>query len=105
MGQWHKAAALDDVWEGAALAVDVAGQAVALYRFGEDIHAAGDWCPHEEGVRLSDGYLDGDTIECPMHQSCFNVKTGALLCSPARTGIPIYPVRIEGHDVMIEIGD
>jgi len=103
MTQWHCASALEEVWEGAPLAVDVHGQAVALYRFGDEIHAVGDFCPHQKNVRLSEGFLDGDTIECPMHQSCFNVKTGAVLSPPAREGLPVFKVRIEDGQVLVEI--
>jgi len=103
MAQWHRAAALDDVWEGAPLGVEVAGKTIALYRFGEEVHCAGDLCPHQEGVKLSGGYLDGDTIECPMHQSCFNVKTGKVLGPPAREDIPVFPVKIEDGQVFVEL--
>lgn len=102
MAQWHRACAADDVWEGAPLAVTVEGKAVALYRFGEEVHAVGDMCPHQEDVKLSDGYLDGETIECPMHQSCFNVKTGKVLGPPAREDIPVFKVRIEDGQVLVE---
>ncbi|RYF68481.1 MAG: non-heme iron oxygenase ferredoxin subunit [Comamonadaceae bacterium] len=100
---WHVAAALDDVWEGAPLGVEVAGTCIALYRFGDAVHAAGDLCPHQEGVKLSAGYLDGDVIECPMHQSCFNVKTGAVLGPPAKDAIPTYPIRIEDGKVYVQL--
>lgn len=105
MGAWHRAGKLEDIWEGAPLAVELAGKPIALYRFGEDICAVGDICPHQADVKLSDGYLDGDTIECPMHQSCFNVRTGHVLSPPAREDIPVFAIRIEDGQVMVEIGD
>ena len=103
MTAWHCASALENVWEGAPLAVMVDGQAVALYRFGDQVHAVGDLCPHQKDVKLSDGYLDGETIECPMHQSCFNVKTGKVQSPPAREDIPVFKVRIEDGNVMVEV--
>lgn len=102
MAQWHRAAALDDVWEGAPLPLELGGVCFALYRFGDEVHAASDICPHQN-VKLSGGYLDGVTIECPMHQSCFNVKTGQVLNPPARQDIPTYPVRIEDGQVFVEL--
>jgi len=74
-----------------------------VYAVTDEIHAVGDFCPHQKNVRLSEGFLDGDTIECPMHQSCFNVKTGAVLSPPAREGLPVFKVRIEDGQVLVEI--
>lgn len=103
MTEWHCATAIDDVWEGAPLAVTLAGRPIALYRLGEEIHAVGDICPHQKDVKLSDGYLDGETIECPMHQSCFNVRTGQVLGPPAREDLPVFKVRIEEGQVFVEV--
>jgi len=102
--KWQHACALQDVWEGAPYAADVDGTPVALYRFGDEVHAVGDLCPHEPGVRLSGGFLDGEVIECPMHQSCFNVKTGRVQGPPATTDIPVYPIRIEDGQVWVDLG-
>jgi 3-phenylpropionate/trans-cinnamate dioxygenase ferredoxin subunit len=103
MGEWRRVSALEDVWEGAPTAVDVAGKPIALYRFGDEVHAIGDACPHQAGVRLSGGFLEGETIECPMHQSCFHVKTGKVLGPPAREDLPVYPVRVEDGQVLVEL--
>jgi nitrite reductase/ring-hydroxylating ferredoxin subunit len=103
MTQWHRAAAVDDVPEDAPLALTVDGREIALYRLDDGIHAAGDICPHQKDVRLSGGYLDGATIECPMHQSCFDVRTGKVLGPPAREDIPVFRIRIEDGEVFVEV--
>ncbi|WP_077000854.1 non-heme iron oxygenase ferredoxin subunit [Variovorax sp. KK3] len=103
MTQWHRASSLEDVWEGTPLPVTVEGRPIALYRFGDRVHAVGDLCPHQKDVKLSDGYLDGETIECPMHQSCFNVCTGEVLNAPARENLPVFEVRIEDGDVFVGV--
>jgi len=103
MTQWHRASALDEVWEGAPLPVTVEGHQIALYRFGAEVHAVGDLCPHQKDVKLSEGYLEGDTIECPMHQSCFNVRTGQVLNAPARENLPVFEVRIEDGQVFVAV--
>jgi nitrite reductase/ring-hydroxylating ferredoxin subunit len=100
---WTRAATLDDVWEGVPFPVDLQGTLLALYRLGDEVLAAGDLCPHEPGVRLSQGWLDGDTIECPMHQSCFNLRTGEVLCPPACSNIPVYPVKVEDGQVLVQL--
>lgn len=103
MTQWHRASALEDVWEGAPLPVTVEGCQIALYRFGDEVHAVGDLCPHQKDVKLSEGFLEGDTIECPMHQSCFNVRTGQVLNAPARENLPVFEIRIEDGQVFVAV--
>ena len=55
---WHAAAALGDVKEGAPFGVEIAGHHVALYRVGSEYYATGNICTHAEAL-LSDGELDG----------------------------------------------
>ena len=105
MSNWHQAGALEDIREGAPHAMEIEGKAIALYRFGDEVCAVGDICPHQSDVKLSEGYLEGDTIECPMHQSCFSVRTGKVLGPPARDDLPVFPVRIEGGQVLVDTGD
>ncbi|WP_038205047.1 non-heme iron oxygenase ferredoxin subunit [Xenophilus azovorans] len=102
MSNWQRAGALDDIQEEAPHAVEIGGKAIALYRFGDEVCAVGDTCPHQGDVKLSEGYFEGDTIECPMHQSCFNVRTGKVLGPPARDDLPVYPVRIEDGQVLVD---
>jgi nitrite reductase/ring-hydroxylating ferredoxin subunit len=103
MGDWHLAAAFDDVEAGVPHPVEIAGKAIALYRLGDEIHALGDFCPHQRDVRLSEGFLDGEVIECPMHQSCFDVRSGRVLSPPAREDLEVFATRIEDAKVWIEI--
>ena len=101
--EWHRIADASEVVEGRALALDVGSVAIALYRLGEECFAIGDICPHLEYVALSDGYLEGTTIECPMHQSCFDIRTGAVLSPPAEDNVASYPVRVRDGAVFVQI--
>jgi 3-phenylpropionate/trans-cinnamate dioxygenase ferredoxin subunit len=71
---------------------------VALFNVGGDFHALDDTCTHAE-ASLSEGELDVDerTIECPLHGSTFDVRSGEPLSLPA-----VIPVRV--HDVVVEDG-
>ena len=104
MGNWVKAASASDVAEGDVLGVTVGGQAIALYRLGGRFHATGDICSHAY-ARLSDGYLDADdcTIECPLHAARFAVLTGAALEEPASEPIKVYPVKLDGDDLLVAL--
>ena len=101
-----RACAVADLLEDRALAVEVDGLAVALVKHGEEVLAIEDECSHA-AVALSEGDLefDGDkcTLECWMHGSRFDLRTGDPLGPPATEPVPVYPTRIEGGDVLIDI--
>ena len=89
--------------EGTPYAAEIAGVPIGLYRRGAELLAIGDICPHQGDVYLSDGYLEGETIECPMHQSCFSLRDGAVLAPPAEEGVASYAVRVEDGAVFVEL--
>lgn len=57
-------------------------------------------CPHS-GAALSEGDLYGGIVECPLHGSMFNLKTGEALMPPAEDNLVVYQVRIEGNDILV----
>jgi 3-phenylpropionate/trans-cinnamate dioxygenase ferredoxin component len=83
-------------------AAEVAGEPVALIRADGDIHAIRDECSHAT-VPLSEGEIDGCTIECWLHGSRFDLRTGRPIGLPATEPVPVYPVKIEGDDVLVAI--
>jgi 3-phenylpropionate/trans-cinnamate dioxygenase ferredoxin subunit len=98
-------ARLDDI--GAVpLGVDVPGSEfeVALVRIGEEVFAIRDECSHAK-VRLSEGDVDtaACAIECYLHGSMFDLRTGAALNLPATRPIPVYPCVIEDGFVLVDI--
>jgi len=85
----------DVPWPG-ALAVDIDGVAVAIVRDEEgEIHAIRDICSHAD-VALSEGEVDGCFIECWLHGSRFDLRTGQPTGPPAVSPIHIYQVDVEG---------
>ncbi|HPY41712.1 MAG TPA: non-heme iron oxygenase ferredoxin subunit [Thiolinea sp.] len=99
---WIDALALDAVPEGDVVAVNLAGKEVAVYEVEGKIYATDNICTHGH-ARLSDGFLEGEEIECPLHQGRFNVCTGKALCAPLNQDIKIYPVKLEGDRVFISL--
>ncbi len=99
---WIDAAALDDVPEGDVVAVKVAGKEIALYEVEGEIFATDNLCTHG-AARMSDGFLEGREIECPLHQGRFDVCTGKAMCAPLTEDIRTYPVRIENMRVMLRL--
>lgn len=102
MSDWIPVAAVAEVPEGQALAVAVDGEAVCLYNLAGTVYATQDTCTHEE-ASLADGYIDGDCIECPLHQALFHIPTGAARTAPASVALRIYPVRIHAGTIEVHI--
>jgi nitrite reductase/ring-hydroxylating ferredoxin subunit len=100
-GQWVRVAFVDAVPEGGTLQVDVAGEAVCLYNLGGKVYATQDVCTHEHAY-LSEGFIDGDCIECPLHQALFHIPTGEVRNAPATEPLRIYPVRIESGAIEVQ---
>jgi nitrite reductase/ring-hydroxylating ferredoxin subunit len=100
---WHKVARRSELAEGEVLGVSVGDKQVALYLLGGEVHATDNICTHAYAC-LSDGYLDDGVIECPLHAGRFEVKTGKALGAPVTQDIAVYPVKVEGDDVLVKLG-
>ena len=97
-----RACALAEVPPGTAFAVDLGDAGVAVVHTDAGLFAIRDECSHAS-VPLSDGDVDGCTLECSMHGSRFDLRTGLPLELPATTPVPVYPVRTEAGDVLIDL--
>jgi len=82
--------------------VEVEDTPVAIVRVGEDVFALRDVCSHAE-VALSEGEVYDNTIECWLHGSCFDLRTGKPTNPPATQPVPTYRVKIEGDDVYVSL--
>ena len=97
-----RACALADVPEEGAVGVEVQDTPIAIIRVGGEIFALHDVCSHEE-VLLSEGEVYDHTVECWLHGSCFDVRTGKPTGPPAIRPVPTYEVQIEGDDVLVAV--
>jgi nitrite reductase/ring-hydroxylating ferredoxin subunit len=99
---WRRVAASAEVKEGAAIGVEAAGRQIALCRVAGTIHAFENVCPHAYAL-LSDGFVEGNEIECPLHAARFVISTGECTSPPADRDLVTYRVRVEGDDVLVEV--
>ncbi len=76
--------------------VVIDGVPFSLVRVGDEVFAVGDVCSHAE-VSLSEGEVSGCQIECWLHGSRFDLRTGEPSGPPAFEPVPVYPVEIEGQ--------
>jgi 3-phenylpropionate/trans-cinnamate dioxygenase ferredoxin subunit len=93
---------LDELADCSAQRVDVDGHRIAVVRIGDDVHAIGDRCTHQD-VSLSEGEVDADacTLECWKHGSTFDLRTGEPTCLPATRPVPVYEVSVRGDEVWV----
>lgn len=65
-------------------------------------HALSDVCSHGQ-VSLSEGDVEDCTVECWLHGSTFDLRTGRPLTPPAVQPVPVYPVTIDGERVLVDV--
>ena len=97
-----RACALSDLPAEGVIGVEVGGEPVAVARVAGEVFAVRDVCSHAE-VPLSEGEVYDHTVECWLHGSCFDLRTGQPTGPPATVPVPVYPVKIEGDDVYVAV--
>ena len=98
--EYTKVAQTDEVPPGSMKQVEVGGDPVALINVDGEFYAIGGECTHAGGL-LSEGYLEGHKVECPLHGGIFNVRTGDAESPPPDENVPVYQVKVEGGDILI----
>jgi 3-phenylpropionate/trans-cinnamate dioxygenase ferredoxin subunit len=97
-----RVASLSELPDESAVRVEVAGRPVCLARSGGEVFAVSDICSHAD-VSLSEGDVDDGTVECWLHGSRFDLRTGAPTGLPATKPVATYPVTVEGDDVLVDV--
>jgi ethylbenzene dioxygenase ferredoxin subunit len=75
--------------------------ALAVYLVDGEYFVTDNICTHGAAL-LTDGYQEGEEIECPFHGGAFNIKTGEPTAFPCQTAINTYPVTLDGDQIKIE---
>ena len=99
---WQRIASLSEIAVDAVLGVDVDGSPVALYRMANEVFATAGICTHAMAL-LSDGFVEDGKIECPLHQSQFDIRSGKAMCAPATEDLRTYAVKLDGDEVLIDM--
>ncbi len=100
MTRFVKVADVNDIPNGEALQVQADGETLALVRVDGEVYCINDICTHEH-AHLSEGFCEGHEIECPLHGSIFDVRTGEVKSLPATEDVKTYPVKLEGDEVHV----
>jgi 3-phenylpropionate/trans-cinnamate dioxygenase ferredoxin component len=103
---FERVCGFSEVPEDGSLRVELPDVDVAIVNFDGQVFAIEDVCSHAE-VALTDGEVEefdgAPTIECALHGSCFDLRTGEPTNLPATEPVPVYPVRVEGDDVLVDV--
>ncbi|QBI55181.1 bifunctional 3-phenylpropionate/cinnamic acid dioxygenase ferredoxin subunit [Streptomonospora litoralis] len=83
---------LEDLPQGESLRV-MADVPIAVLHADDGIYAVDDTCTHQN-ASLSDGWLEGCFIECPLHEAAFDLRTGAPTCLPAKRPVRTHSVTV-----------
>jgi 3-phenylpropionate/trans-cinnamate dioxygenase ferredoxin component len=77
--------------------------AIAVFNIGGTLFAISDICTHAE-ASLSEGTVDGETVECPLHGATFDLRTGEALTPPAVDPVQTFPVVVQEDSIYVEAG-
>jgi 3-phenylpropionate/trans-cinnamate dioxygenase ferredoxin subunit len=97
-----RACALSDLGDDKPFPVEVDGIEVVVIRHDDELFALRDECSHA-AVKLSEGDVEDCEIECWLHGSTFSLRTGEAMNLPATEPVAVYPVTVDGDDVLIDV--
>jgi 3-phenylpropionate/trans-cinnamate dioxygenase ferredoxin subunit len=98
-----KICAVDDIAEGTSISASIDGLEIAIVHASDgNVYAIRDECSHA-AVPLSEGEVEGCTLECWLHGSRFDLRTGNPTGLPATVAVPVYPVEIRDGFVFVSV--
>jgi len=84
---------LEDLPAGGSVRIDTAPP-IAVFNADGELYAIDDTCTHQD-ASLSEGWLEGCLVECPLHEASFDLRTGQPTCLPARRPVRTHRVTVE----------
>lgn len=100
---WHDVCEAQGVPDADVVPGFAGGCDIALYRIGDEVFASDAMCTHGQAP-LCGGFIEADgSIECPLHQGRFDIRTGRALCPPAERDLIVHEVRVQGGRVWVRL--
>lgn len=100
--KWIPIAKVDDLIKPNGTPLEVEGEEIALFKIEGCYYALSNICTHQFAF-MTEGYVEGDTVACPMHQGRFHIPTGAAMGAPVTKPLRVFPVHVDGQDVLIDL--
>ena len=91
---------LSDIPDGESARVE-GTVAIAVFNVDGELYAIDDTCTHQD-ASLSDGFLEGCAVECPLHAACFDLRTGQPSGPPAKKPVMTHAVTVEDGSVYVQ---
>lgn len=104
MSDWINACATSDIDEEDLISWEYNDRKIAIYNTEKGFFATDLMCTHEE-ESLEDGMVIDCVIECPLHGGRFDICTGKALSAPVYEDLRIYPVKVDGDRIYVQIDD
>ncbi|MCP3424978.1 bifunctional 3-phenylpropionate/cinnamic acid dioxygenase ferredoxin subunit [Rothia sp. AR01] len=100
-----KACSLNDLTPGEGLRIDSVSPPIAVFLTDEGtVHAIDDTCTHQD-ASLAAGWVEDCRVECPLHESTFSLISGEVDQPPAKRGVRVHEVELDGDDVLVELSE
>ena len=100
--RWVKVVPMSTLGEGSMIGIEAGDLQIAIYNVEGQFYATDNVCTHALAL-LTDGFLEGDVIECSHHAGCFNVKSGEGMGEPISENLRTYQVRVSGGVIEVQI--
>jgi nitrite reductase/ring-hydroxylating ferredoxin subunit len=97
---WVKTIRADSLPVNDATRFDYNGTCIAIFNLADKFYATSGICTHAHAF-LFEGYIDGQTVECPLHQGLFHIPTGTPLSPPVTERLKTYETKVEGGYVHV----
>lgn len=99
---WVSVCKVGEVSEDSPFSFKVEDKEVGVFKVEDAFYAIEDVCPHAYAL-LTQGFVEGRTVECPLHEAIFDIPTGKLESGPGCRNLVTYPVRVEGDDIQLQV--
>lgn len=99
---FQRACDISEFRDGEAVAVNLDGIDVAVARHEDEFFAVQDLCTHGH-VALSEGEVEGCLIECWLHGSRFDLRSGKPTSLPATEPVATFPVQVNGDEILVDV--
>ncbi|MET9394430.1 bifunctional 3-phenylpropionate/cinnamic acid dioxygenase ferredoxin subunit [Streptomyces sp. NPDC006624] len=93
---------LEDLPKGESVRVETTPPVAVFHTDDGDLYAVDDTCTHQD-ASLSEGWLEGCLVECPLHAASFDLRTGIATCLPARRPVRTHRVTVDGGVIHVQI--
>ncbi|ESX15011.1 non-heme iron oxygenase ferredoxin subunit [Mesorhizobium sp. LSJC264A00] len=100
--EWIILCAVSDLQEDTVTPVEIDDRRIAIYLIDNKVYATTNVCSHAFAL-LSDGWLEGTLIECPLHGAQFEITSGEVVQGPADCPITVFESKVESGQVLVRL--